>query len=202
MRGAQWAGLGLLIGAVAVAGLGVVDGFAHSAEGREVRAELNGRRTAARPRRRERAGRDGLVVAIVVGVLAAELTLLRTGALRRRSTWATAGAMAVYSLAIDGWAAKPSSPIVRYAPDEYLARLPGIGLPVEVVAMRVLVGIGVALGATHVARRRARAALTRDAGPSDGGLRSGGRAGGPADDAQCRGHLPRRADLGRRVNTS
>jgi hypothetical protein len=161
-RTAGWrrgAGLVLALGATAVAALAVVDGFAHSSEGQQVRGGLG--RTSRRLAGLVDVGLPdltALAVALVVLVVALEMGLLRTGALGMRRTWTTVAAVVMISAVADGWATKASSPIVRYATDEYLARLPIVRVPVEIVVLRGLVAVGVALGATAWDRRAAVAA--------------------------------------------
>lgn len=151
-------GLVLAIGAAGVAALAVIDGFAHSSEGQQVRIGLG--RTS-----RRLAGvvdvdlpdLTALVLALVVLVVAIEIGVLRTGTLARRRTWITVAAIVVLSAVVDGWTTKASSPIVRYAADEYAARLPLSRVPVEIVVLRGLMAVGVAIGATWWDNRAARA---------------------------------------------
>lgn len=49
-----------------------------------------------------------------VVIVAAELTALRTGLLRRRRFWATIAITLAFQVAVDGWLTKLSAPIVLY----------------------------------------------------------------------------------------
>jgi len=49
-----------------------------------------------------------------VAVVAAELTALRTGILRRRRFWVTIAITLAFQVAVDGWLTKLSAPIVVY----------------------------------------------------------------------------------------
>jgi lycopene cyclase domain-containing protein len=49
-------------------------------------------------------------------VVAVELTVLRTGILRRRRFWVTIAITLAFQVAVDGWLTKLSAPIVLYRP--------------------------------------------------------------------------------------
>lgn len=59
---------------------------------------------------------DYTIVAVCapVAVVALELTVLRTGILRRRRCWATIAITLGFQVAVDGWLTKLSAPIVLY----------------------------------------------------------------------------------------
>jgi len=51
-----------------------------------------------------------------VAVVAVELTVLRTGILRRPRFWVTIAITLAFQVAVDGWLTKLSAPIVAYRP--------------------------------------------------------------------------------------
>ena len=51
-----------------------------------------------------------------VAVVAVELTVLHTGILQRRRFWGTIAIAIAFQMAVDGWLAKLSAPIVLYRP--------------------------------------------------------------------------------------
>jgi len=72
----------------------------------------------------------GAVVA-VVGVLAVELTWLRTGILRTRAYWLSMLICVGFMVAVDGWLTKLSAPIVLYDSHEILGWRVPWDIPVE-----------------------------------------------------------------------
>ncbi len=53
-----------------------------------------------------------------VAVVAVELTVLRTGILRRPRFWVTIAITLAFQVAVDGWLTKLSAPIVAYRPGD------------------------------------------------------------------------------------
>jgi lycopene cyclase domain-containing protein len=63
-----------------------------------------------------------------VTVAALELTVLRTGILRRGRFWATIAITLAFQVAVDGWLTKLSAPIVLYRP----AAISGVRWPWDI----------------------------------------------------------------------
>ncbi|SEP53936.1 lycopene cyclase domain-containing protein [Amycolatopsis saalfeldensis] len=57
-------------------------------------------------------------VAAVAVVVAAELTVLRTGLFRRLAYWIAIVIVTGFQIPVDGWLTKLSGPIVRYSPED------------------------------------------------------------------------------------
>lgn len=63
-----------------------------------------------------------------VAVVAVELTVLRTGILRRPRFWVTIAITLAFQVAVDGWLTKLSAPIVAYRP----AAISGVRWPWDI----------------------------------------------------------------------
>jgi lycopene cyclase domain-containing protein len=63
-----------------------------------------------------------------VAVMAVELTVLRTGILRRPRFWVTIAITLAFQVAVDGWLTKLSAPIVAYRP----AAISGVRWPWDI----------------------------------------------------------------------
>ncbi|MGW4528036.1 lycopene cyclase domain-containing protein [Amycolatopsis sp. NPDC004378] len=70
-------------------------------------------------------------VAAVVLVVAAELTVLRTGLFRRLPYWITIAIVTGFQIPVDGWLTKLSAPIVRYTPEHITGLRFPWDIPVE-----------------------------------------------------------------------
>ena len=66
-----------------------------------------------------------------VAVVGLELTVLRTGLLRRRSFWVAYAICLGFQVLVDGWLTKLSSPIVRYDEAEFSGWRFPFDIPVE-----------------------------------------------------------------------
>lgn len=60
-----------------------------------------------------------MAVAAAGGVVAAELTWLRTGIFRLKAYWVAMVIVVAFQVVVDGWLTKLSSPIVAYSADEF-----------------------------------------------------------------------------------
>lgn len=66
-----------------------------------------------------------------VAVVGLELTVLRTGLLRRRSFWVAYAICLFFQVVVDGWLTKLSAPIVIYDPDHFSGWRVPFDIPVE-----------------------------------------------------------------------
>jgi lycopene cyclase domain-containing protein len=60
-----------------------------------------------------------MAVAAAGGVVAVELTWLRTGIFRLKAYWVAMVIVVAFQVVVDGWLTKLSSPIVAYSADEF-----------------------------------------------------------------------------------
>ena len=58
-----------------------------------------------------------LAVLALVGVVALELRVLRTGLLQTRAYWIAMAICYAFMIAVNGWLTKLTAPVVRYDPD-------------------------------------------------------------------------------------
>ncbi len=65
------------------------------------------------------------------GVVACEAAWWRSGIFRRRSYWISLAIVAGFQVAVDGWLAKTSDPIVSYDPAQILGTRLWPGIPLE-----------------------------------------------------------------------
>jgi lycopene cyclase domain-containing protein len=75
-------------------------------------------------------------VAAVVVVVAAELTVLRTGLFRRPAFWAAIAIVLAFQIPVDGWLTKLSAPVVLY----HRAAMTGLRFPWDIPVEDFLYG--------------------------------------------------------------
>jgi len=71
-----------------------------------------------------------LSILAVVGVVAAELFVFRTGIFRTVTFWVAYAVILFFEVLVDGWLTKLTAPIVVYDPDQFTFRFPW-DIPVE-----------------------------------------------------------------------
>ncbi len=72
-----------------------------------------------------------MAIAAAGGVVAAELTWLRTGIFRLKAYWVTMAIVVGFQVVVDGWLTKLSSPIVAYSADEFSGWRFPLDIPME-----------------------------------------------------------------------
>ncbi|MFI6999262.1 lycopene cyclase domain-containing protein [Nocardia sp. NPDC050175] len=70
-------------------------------------------------------------VAAVAGVCLLELSVLRTGLLRRPAYWLSMIIVLGFQIPVDGWLTRPEAQIVRYNPDHILGLRFPWNIPIE-----------------------------------------------------------------------
>ena len=70
-------------------------------------------------------------VAAAAAVVAAELTVVRTGLFRRPAYWATMLIVLAFQIPVDGWLTKLSAPVVEYSSRQTTGLRGPLNIPVE-----------------------------------------------------------------------
>lgn len=60
-----------------------------------------------------------ITVAAMLGAIAVDLTVLRTGVVRRATFWVSLAIMFFFQIFVDGWLTRASDTIVHYDPDGF-----------------------------------------------------------------------------------
>ena len=99
--------------------------------------------------------REYTVLAIlgVVGVLALERLVFRTGLLRTRAYWISMAICYLFMIPVDGWLTKHSAPIVIYRPEDTSGLHPIWDIPLEEYAYGFALLTAVMLTWDHLGRR-------------------------------------------------
>jgi lycopene cyclase domain-containing protein len=118
-------------------------------------------------------------IAGVVAVVLFELFWLRTGIFTTARFWIAYAIVVFFQVLVDGWLTKLSAPIVIYAPDEFSRWRFPFDVPVE----DYLFGFALIALTIMLWERAGRR--------SGGGLRRGGRDGGPTTRTGTAPTLPR-----------